>query len=83
MYNNAREQRKEIFNDTRIQYESNTELVRAVEFSKLHQRVIAEAENVSGSVDEFDETATVVVSKKRSLEAALKYVGQKVCVLLK
>lgn len=81
MYNNAREQRIKIFNNTRKLYKSNEQLIRDVEHSKSHQRVIAENDNIAGSVDKFNTNATIIVSKKRSLEAASGYTDEKVCVL--
>lgn len=78
----VRERRKEIFVDTQKLYQSNAKLVESIQNSKSQQRVIPAEEIVF--LDEpsrYDTPAKVVVSKKRSLEAAMGYPDQKVCVL--
>lgn len=78
----VRERRKEIFVDTQKLYQSNAKLVESIQNSKRQQRVIPAKEVVF--LDEpprYDTPAKVVVSKKRSLEAAMGYPDQKVCVL--
>lgn len=78
----VRERRKEIFVDTQKLYQSNARLVESIQNSKSQQRVIPAEEIVF--LDEpsrYDTPAKVVVSKKRSLEAAMGYPDQKVCVL--
>lgn len=79
---NAKEERKRIFEDTKELYESNEKLVAAVKASKEQQKVILESDNISVSVSQkkYDQCAKVTVSKKRSLEAAMKYANQRVCV---
>lgn len=77
-----RERRKEIFVDTQTLYQSNARLVESIQNSQSQQRVIPAEEVVF--LDEpprYDTPAKVVVSKKRSLEAAMGYPDQKVCVL--
>lgn len=82
LYKNAREERKEIFNDTRQLYERNGKLIEAVKHSKKYQIIIAESDNVpSVAHGIYDIPAKVIVSKKRSLEASKGYPEQKVCVL--
>lgn len=82
MYKDAREERKEIFNDTRQLYEGNEKLIESVKHSKEHQIIIAEGDNVpSDAHGIYDIPAKVMVSKKRSLEASRGYPQQKVCVL--
>lgn len=78
----VRERRKEIFVDTQKLYQNNARLVESIQNSKSQQRVIPAEEIVF--LDEpsrYDTPAKVVVSKKRSLEAAMGYPDQKVCVL--
>lgn len=80
--NNLREERKEIFIDTQKLYESNARLVESIRNSKSQQKVIKANEEVCLSKQtKYDTPAKVVVSKKRSLEAAKGYPNQKVCVL--
>lgn len=77
-----RERRKEIFVDTQKLYQSNARLVESIQNSKSQQRVIPAEEIVF--LDEpsrYDTPAKVVVSKKRSFEAAMGYPDSKVCVL--
>lgn len=77
-----REQRKESFADTQQGYRSHARLVKSIQHSKQQQRVIAEEELLSlKESDRYDTAAKIVVSKKRSLEAALGYPDRKVCVL--
>lgn len=80
--NNSREERQKIFADTKRLYESDVKLAESVKKSKKNQIVIAENEVVAPANDKvYDTPAKVVVSKKRSLEAAIGYPNQKVCVL--
>ncbi len=82
MYKDAREERKEIFNNTRQLYESSEKLVEAVKYSKEHQIMIAESDKVPSIAHGiYDVPAKVLVSKKRCLEASQGYSGHKVCVL--
>lgn len=78
----VRERRKEIFVDTQKLYQSNARLVESIQNSQSQQRVISSKEVVF--LDEssrYNAPAKVVVSKKRSLEAAMGYPDKKVCVL--
>ncbi len=78
----AREERREIFKNTRQLYESNEKLIESVNNSKKHQTVIAESDDVSSIAHGiYDVPAKVVVSKKRSLEASQGYADYKVCIL--
>ena len=78
----AREIRKEIFEDTKRLYESDESLVASINNSKKKQRVIAENEEVDTVAEQiYDTPAKIIVSSKRSLEAAKDYNGNRVCVL--
>lgn len=81
-FSDARERRKEIFLDTKKFYESNQRLIDAIKVSKEEQKVFHEKDAIKlmneGKVT--DEKARIVVSKKRSLEAAKFYKDYKVCV---
>ncbi len=82
MYKDAREERKKIFNNTRQLYENNEKLVEAVKYSRRHQIVIAESDDIPSIVHGiYDVPAKVLVSEKRSLEASQRYSDYKVCVL--
>ena len=73
----------EIFRDTERRYTSDPTLIQAVQQSTNNQVFIAESEDITGSSAYKTEKAKVVVSGKRSLEAAEAYAkqGKKVCVL--
>ena len=73
----------EIFRDTERRYTSDPTLIQAVQQSPNNQVFITESEDITGSSAYKTEKAKVVVSGKRSLEAAESYAkqGKKVCVL--
>ena len=73
----------EIFRDTERRYTSDPTLMQAVQQSTDNQVFIAEGEDITVSSAYKTEKAKVVVSGKRSLEAAEAYAkqGKKVCVL--
>lgn len=73
----------EIFRDTEKQYKTEATLRSAVQNSIKNQTFIAEKSHVDVVASTANKKATVVVSGKRSLEAAESYAkqGKKVCVL--
>ena len=73
----------EIFRDTERRYTSDPILMSAVQQSTKNQVFIAENESIAVPSAYKTEKAKVIVSGKRSLEAAEAYVkhGKKVCVL--
>ena len=73
----------EIFCDTERRYKTDPTLITAVKASIGAQTFIAENESVSIPVAQTEKKAKIVVSGKRSLEAAEPYArqGKKVCVL--
>ena len=73
----------EIFRDTERRYTSDPTLIQAVQQSTKNQFFIAESKNVIVPSAYKTEKANVIVSGKRSLEAAEIYAkqGKKVCVL--
>lgn len=81
MYKDSREERVEIFEDTKRLYQTNSRLADSVDFSRQNQEVIAEDAEIAVSEAKYDTPVKVSVSRKRSLEAAKQYTGQKVCVL--
>lgn len=78
---NSREERRIIFEETRKIYGKDRRLIESISFSKDNQRVIAEDTEVAVPTDRYDVPAKVLVSRKKSLEAAAEYPGLKVCVL--
>lgn len=72
----------EIFRDTVSRYKSDKELASAVELSKANQSLILESDSVTVPAPSRKEKAKVIVSAKRSLQAAQPYAkaGKMVCV---
>lgn len=73
----------EIFQDTQHLYQTNAVLKDAVAYSRENQTLILEQDSVPdyrGAL-RYTEAAEIIVSQKRSFEAASGYAGKKVCVL--
>lgn len=81
MSKDLREERRELFEETKRIYSTDKGLVDSISFSKQNQKVIAEDAEVAVSAVKYDAPAKVLVSQKRSLAAASQYSNQKVCVL--
>ena len=73
----------EIFRDTEHRYKSDLELIATIQESTQNQVFIAEKSTVNVTTQPKTDKAMIVVSNKRSLEAAEAYTkqGKKVCVL--
>ena len=76
-----RETNIKIFEDTRSLYTNNKILQAAVKQSAANQKLYLETEEIPVTDTSRQEKAKVIVSKKRTLEAAMAYPGKKVCVL--
>ena len=79
----SRQERLEIFEDTRKTYETHPGLRSAAAYSRKHQILTTEDMSVtdhSGDIIYLNE-ARIIVSPRRSFEAAMRYRDQKVCVL--
>ena len=72
----------EIFSDTERRYKTEPALVEAIKQSKAAQQLIAAGDSIAVPKTDRTETAKVIVSGKRSLEAAESYAkqGKKACV---
>lgn len=81
MYKDLREERVEIFEETKRLYDTNRRLADSIVFSRQNQKVITEGVQISVPADRYHVPANVVVSQKRSLMAASQYADRKVCVL--
>ena len=81
--NDRRTKNAEIFRDTERRYTSDSALMTTVQHSIQAQVFIAETDNIIIPSADNSEKAKVIVSGKRSLEAAESYAkqGKKVCVL--
>ncbi len=80
---NDREDRIQVFNDTMKWCKNNASLKEAVRNSVASQRVYLEGEEIIPMTEaiKYDKDANIIVSKKRSFEAASAYGGQKVVLL--
>lgn len=76
-----REEKILIFKDTERICNNNPKLVESIRNSRQNQQLILEKDNVRNDNNKYERPVEVIVSKKRSLEAAMNYKGQKVCVL--
>lgn len=83
----GREENITIFQDTERMYKTQKRLKEAVQASIAKELIILEGEEVSEKMsalshhkNRYAQEAEVVVSKKRSFEAAKGYLGKKVCV---
>ncbi len=78
----GRNENIEIFKDTEKLCKTKKELSEVIRYSQQHQKVILEDEKVvQERMEHYPEKAKVIVSKKRTFDAASAYQGQKVCVL--
>lgn len=77
----GREENVAIFKDTERLCRENKKLSEAIRKSAAGQKLILESENMEiPRLDVFTEPAAVVVSKKRTFEAASKYKGNRIAV---
>ena len=76
-----RYERLQVFEDTEQAVKTIEKLKLAVENSTVNQKLILESQSIDGEKTEYEKDATIVVSQKRSFEAAEVYKDKKVCVL--
>lgn len=77
----AREENVTAFKDTEKQVKGSSKLKNAVANSSANQKLILETDEISvPDKDRYQNTAEVIVSKKRTLEAASGYKGLNICV---
>lgn len=81
--NDRRTKNAEVFRDTEHRYSTDNDLIVTVETSIRKQKFLPEGTNITVPARLNTKKAKVVVSSKRSLEAAETYAkqGKKVCVL--
>lgn len=78
----SRDSNVKIFNDSMHLCKTNEKLINNIRDSKLGQKVILDTNDIAVSKHgKYDAPAKIVVSKKRSLEAASGYPDNQVCVL--
>lgn len=78
-----RERNVQIFKDTERRYCSDKKLIEAITTSKEQQQLIVEKETVAYTHKSKEKKADIIVSGKRTLEAASAYAkaGKKTCIL--
>ncbi len=80
-FSEEKNKRAQVFQDTQRLYTKNRQLAMAVLNSKTKQRFIGEKDQVATcEAKPNQDKAKIVVSKKRSFEAASAYTDKKVCV---
>lgn len=79
----AREKRLRIFEGTESLCKNSERLNTAIEKSKVEQKIYWEGERIEYGQPRFSVPAEIVLSKKKTVEAARKYaeMGKKVCIL--
>ena len=77
----GREERRQIFEDTEKAVKTIENLKKAVADSTANQKLIKESETIDAGKKEHEKDAKIIVSTKRSYEAAEAYKDKKVCVL--
>ena len=77
----SREENIEIFRDTEKLCKTNPVLLKAWKDSSSKQKLILENEEISAEKNIYEQPAKIVVSKKRTFEAAMAYEDKKVAVL--
>ena len=77
----GRNENVEVFQDTESLCKTNNKLAESVKKSTENQKLILETDALpEQSLHLYEESAKLVVSKKRSYEAAARYKGMKVVV---
>ena len=76
-----REMNAEVFRDTADYINRSKKLLAAIEKTRNSQKLILENEKISECGTDYSENARILVSGKRTLEAAGKYGNKKVCIL--
>ena len=79
-YNDSKEKRINIFEDTMYLCRQNEQLKNSVKNSIQNQILIRECDNIQISQPRYETKAKIIVSKKRSLQAAMNYKDKKICV---
>ena len=77
----SREENIEIFRDTEKLCKTNPFLLKAWKDSSSKQKLILEAEEIVYEKNIYERPAKILVSKKRTFEAAMGYADKKVAVL--
>ena len=77
----SRDKNIEIFKDTENLCKTNPTLLKAWKSSSANQKLFLEKDTIACEKNLYGQPAKIVVSKKRTFEAAMGYAGKKVAVL--
>lgn len=78
----GREENRRVFNETKSMCSGHPRLIKDIAFSRKWQRAVSEHDKILIKDRHlYEESAQVVVSDKRTMEAASAYRGYQVCVL--
>lgn len=78
----GRQENIEIFEDSQRMYESNPRLISAIKKSNEKQEFFAgDCQIMADAGRVYEKAARIIVSKKRTLEAAATYAEKQVCIL--
>ena len=77
----GREERRQVFEDTEKAVKTIESLKKAVTDSTANQKLIKESETIDAEKKVYEKDAKIIVSTKRSYDAAEAYKDKKVCVL--
>lgn len=77
----SREENIEIFKDTERLCKTNPALLKVWKSSSENQKLFLEKDDIVCDKNLYEQPAKIVVSKKRTFEAAMGYAGKKVAVL--
>lgn len=69
----SREENIEIFKDTERHCTTNPVLIEAQKYSSANQKLVLKNESICCTNKVFEKAAEIIVSKKRTFEAAMKY----------
>ena len=79
----GRQERLEIFEGTRALCASSSRLQKAIEASRVQQQIYWEGEAIAYGAPRFSEPARMILSPKKTVEAAMPYAqaGKRTCIL--
>lgn len=78
----GRQENIEIFENTQYVYNRNAVLIQAIERANETQQLFREGDKTGVNLaNQYEKPAEILVSKKRTLDAASGYAGKKVCIL--
>ncbi len=77
----GKEERIAVYEDTKRRCKTDPRLREAIEKTNRGQEILLQGTEIQGKAVEYEVPAKIVLSQRRSFEAASHYAGRKVCVL--